>query len=155
MHIQLVTLSITFSGVASTATRFSTWWKMMYESCLVRLRTTSGTKFWRWRLQTTTYTCSCKQTRNTVQQRLLGSSSRTLVSTCWNGILRFESRISGVADSGRSDTTWERRERCRRKWLNGILRRQNTRPGVGLHPRPRWVGELALAGCLDSRISDY
>jgi REP element-mobilizing transposase RayT len=55
-------------------------------------------------------------------------------------IPRFGSRICGVEDSGRSDTMWERRVRCRKKWLDGISRRQSTKPDVGL----RWVGELAL-----------
>lgn len=34
-------------------------------------------------------------------------------------------------------------ERCRRKWMNGILRRQNIRPSVGLYPDPG--GSLDLA----------
>jgi hypothetical protein len=99
-----------------------------------------GTKFWRWRLQTTTYTCSSSATQNTVQPTSPGSSSRTRVSTCWSGIPRFRSRISGVADSGRLGTTWERQLRCRRKWLNGISKRRNTRRSDALHPRPRWAG---------------
>lgn len=45
-----------------------------------------------------------------------------------------------VGDFGRSSTTWERRERCRRRWVNGISRRQNIKPSVGLHPRPRGGG---------------
>jgi len=144
MHIRLVPVSIILSGVTSTVTRFSTWLKTMCESCLVRLPTTSGTKFWRWRLQTTTYTCSSSATQNTVQPTSLGSSSRTRVSTCWSGIPRFGSRISGVADSGRLGTTWERQVRCRRKWLSGISKRRNTRRSDAPHPRPRWGRELAL-----------
>lgn len=33
-------------------------------------------------------------------------SSRTQERTCWNGIPRFGSRISGAADSGRLGITW-------------------------------------------------
>ncbi len=110
MHIRLVpaSASIISCGAVSIATRFSISWKPMWKNCLVRLPTTSATRFWRWRLRTktTTYicTCLCKLTQSTVQWILLGSSSRTRVSSCWRGIPRFGSRISGVADSGRSDT---------------------------------------------------
>jgi len=71
----------------------------------------------------------CKQTRSIVRRTLLGNSSRTRVSTCWSSIPKFGSHIFGVADSGRLGTTWERRERCRKKWLNGISKRRN-RAGV-------------------------
>jgi REP element-mobilizing transposase RayT len=53
-------------------------------------------------------------------------------------------RISGVVDSGRSGTTWERRVRYQKKWLGGISKRQNTHRSDALHPRPRWGGELVL-----------
>ena len=105
--------------------------------------------FWRWRSWTATYTDPCKQIRSTVRRILLGNSSRTRGSTCWSDIPRFGSRISGEVVSGTLGTTWEQRVRCRRKWLNGISRGQNIRSSVGLHPRPWWVGELALTGCLD------
>jgi putative transposase len=55
----------------------------------------------------------------------------------------------GVMGSGKLGTTGERRVRCQKKWLNGISRRQNIRPSVGFHPRPQWVGELALVTSLE------
>lgn len=40
----------------------------------------------RWKLQTTTYTCSSSVTRSTVRRTSLANSNHTRVSTCWNGI---------------------------------------------------------------------
>lgn len=108
---------------------------MMCERCSVRLQTTLGTRFWRWRVRTTTFTCLCRPTRSTVLPILLGNSSHIRGSTCWSGIRGFKNRISGVVGSGRSGTTWEQQGRGRRRWLNGISRRRNTRSVSGFITR--------------------